>query len=205
MLFDILALISTLVIITLLKRLVNIFPSLVACTIRWKESVNLDSSVKNAYDRDIIAMGMVLPFCLAVSRFRLYTPSFMDGMDESIRLCVTIGIFIIYDMVRRLASMMTHNRKNKKIYDVAQKSSYTFFIILSIILVALGGIMSFCHVGPETTRIAMLWVSAFIYTLSLLRKTQIFLSGFSKLTCFLYLCGLEIIPTGLLIAPVLIF
>ncbi len=51
----------------------------------------------------------------------------------------------------------------------------------------------------------MLWVSAFIYALYMLRKFQIFASGFSILTCFLYLCALEIIPTGLLVASALIF
>ncbi len=205
MLFNILALLSTLVVITLLRRLVNLAPSLVACMIRWKESVNLDASVKNAYDRNMIALAMVLPFCLVAEKFRLYSPSFMDGLDENLSLCVILGTFIAYDIIRRLASMMMQNRKNKKTYDTAQKSSYTFFIILSIVLVTLGGVLSFCHVEAESIRTAMLWVSAFIYTLSLLRKTQIFLSGFSILTSFLYLCALEIIPTGILVISVLIF
>ncbi len=205
MLFNILALLSTLVVITLLRRLVNLAPSLVACMIRWKECVNLDASVKNAYDRDMIALAMVIPFCLAAEKFRLYSLSFMDGMNENLRLCVILGTFIMYDIIRRLASMMMQNRKNKKTYDVAQKSSYTFFIILTIVLMTLGGILSFRHVEAESIRIAMLWVSAFIYTLSLLRKTQIFLSGFSILTSFLYLCALEIIPTGILVISVLIF
>jgi len=39
MLFDILALLSLLLVITLLKRLVNMFPSLLACMVRWKENI----------------------------------------------------------------------------------------------------------------------------------------------------------------------
>ncbi len=206
MLFNILALISTLVIITTLRRLVNIFPSLVACMVRWKENVNLEASVKHSYDRSIIALAMVIPFCLVAERFRLYAPSFMEDMGENLRIGITFGVFAAYCLVRVLASMivLTHKSK-KKTYDTARKSAYTFFIMLTMILLVTGGILSFIDVQTEAVRYAMLWISAFIYVLFILRKSQIFYSSFSILTCFLYLCALEIIPTGLLIASALIF
>ena len=43
---DILTLLSLLVIICLLRRTIEIFPSLLASLIRWKESINLFNSVK---------------------------------------------------------------------------------------------------------------------------------------------------------------
>ncbi len=206
MTFNIFALISVLIIITLLRRLVNIFPSLVACLLRWKESVNLEASVKNSYDRNIIAVGMIIPFCLVAGRFRLYAPSFMDGMSEDLRIGITFGVFSAYIMIRTLASMMVLTQKSKKkIYDTASKSAYTFFIILTILLLSVGGVLSFLDVSSDVIRNAMLWLSACIYALYMLRKTQIFASSFSIFTSFLYLCALEIIPTGVLIASALIF
>ncbi len=206
MLFEILALISTLTVISLLKRLVNIFPTLLACMNRWKESVNLEGSVKNSYDRDILAIAMVIPFCLTAERFRLYAPSFMEGPGENLHIGLTFGVFFAYCLVRILALTMTRTGKiDKKRCDIANKVSYTFFIILTLVLVATGGVLSFFDVEPEVTRDAMLWISAFIYALLLVRKTQIFSSGCSIFTSFLYLCALEIIPTGLLIASALIF
>ncbi len=206
MVFNILALVSILMMITLLRRLVNIFPSLMSCMARWKESVNLENSVKNSYDRDIIALGLVIPFCLVAERFDLYDLAFMDGMDENMRTGIIIGIFAAYIVIRALASMMvTTGRSRKKTYEAASKSAYTFFIILALLLTATGGILSFLDVDPTVIRSAMLWISAAIYGLFLIRKTQIFTSGFSILTSFLYLCALEIIPTGILIVPVLIF
>ena len=98
MLFNILALTSLLVIIMLLRRLVNIYPSLLACMIRWKENVNLQMSVKLSRDRDILAVSMVIPFCLTVYRFGLYRPEFMSGMNENAGLGVTVGIFIAYTL-----------------------------------------------------------------------------------------------------------
>ncbi len=206
MLFNILALISTLIIITLLRRLVNIFPTLIACAVRWKENLNLEDSVKNSFDRDIIALAMVVPFCLIVNRFGLYAPKFMSDMDEALGIGTVVGIFFAYSLIRVLASMMIKSgRINKKTYNSAAKAAYTFFIILALLLVATGGVLSFIKIDTSVIRDAMLWISAFIYTLFLLRKFQIFVSGFSILTSFLYLCALEIIPTGLLIGSALIF
>ena len=46
MLFKLLVLFSFLTVLLLLRQLVNIFPSLLACLIRGKESLNLEASVK---------------------------------------------------------------------------------------------------------------------------------------------------------------
>ncbi len=204
MVFNILALVSTLIIITLLKRLVNIFPSLLACMIRWKESVNIEASVKNSYDRDIITVGMVIPFILVAAKFRLYDPTVMEGMNENLRIGVTAGVFLAYYVIRLMASMMVQTRKQRrKTFTTAAKAAYTFFIILTILLTASGGVMSFIGMETAVIRNAMLWISAFIYALLILRKFQIFASGFSIFASFLYLCALEILPTGILIASAL--
>ena len=94
MLFNILALISVLICITLLKRLVAIYQSLLACIIRWKESVNLEASVKLSNDRDRLALSMFIPFCLVADATALYRPAFLEGLDENLRLAIIIGIFM---------------------------------------------------------------------------------------------------------------
>ena len=206
MLFKILALISVILIIALLKRLVNIFPSLVACMVRWKESLNLEASVKHSLDRDMLAAAMIIPFCLTVTKFGLYSPAFLSGMNENGRTAVIIGIFLVYCGIRLMMSMIvkTHNMASKT-SKAAERSSFTFFIILTLVLILTGWTLSFLDVGIEAIRNAMLWISAFIYAVFLLRKTQIFISGCSIFTAFLYLCALEIFPTGALVASALIF
>ena len=206
MLFKILALISVILIIALLKRLVNIFPSLVACMVRWKESLNLEASVKHSLDRDMLAAAMIIPFCLTVTKFGLYSPAFLSGMNENGRTAVIIGIFLVYCGIRLMMSMIvkTHNMASKT-SKAAERSSFTFFIILTLVLILTGWTLSFLDVGIEAIRNAMLWISAFIYAVFLLRKTQIFISGCSIFTAFLYLCALEIFTTGALVASALIF
>jgi hypothetical protein len=206
MLFKTLAIISVFSVILLLKRFVNIFPSLMACFIRWKESINLEASVKHSLDRDMLAAAMILPFCLTADKFRLYSPGFMEGMGEGLHLAVTIGIFAAYLLIRAAASKAIHPRRmNPKTWKAAGRASFTFFIILTLALLAMAGSARFMDVTPEAMRNAMLWVSASIYALFLLRKIQIFASGCSLFAAFLYLCALEFFPTGALVASAIIF
>ena len=206
MLFNILALISILIVIIFLGRIVNLFPSLMACVIRWKESVNLEASIKHSLDRDMLALAMILPFCLTADRFGLYTPKFMSNLAPGLHLAVTIGVFIAFILIRTLLTKMLRSHKiPAKTYKTAEKAAFTFFIILTFILLAMGGVMTFLDSDESIITSAMLCVSAFIYLLFLIRKTQIFASGCSFFTAFLYLCALEFFPTGALVASAIIF
>jgi hypothetical protein len=206
MLLNILTLISLLICLLLLKTLVEVFPSLMACLFRWKESVNLDASAQLSRGRDIMSLAMVMPFCLTVGKYALYSPSWMGQFGADSRLGITIGIIVVYILLRKGLEHVFRSRKmNPKTYRTACKASHTFFIILTLVLMAMGGILSFVKVNPIGIRNAMLWVSATIYALFLLRKTQIFNSSCSLFGSFLYLCALEILPTGALVASALIF
>ena len=202
---DILTLLSLLVIICLLRRTIEIFPSLLASLIRWKESINLFNSVKLSRDRNMIALSMIVPFCLAVTASGIYSPSYMSTMDEDTRFGITFGVFIIYIVLRTLLERIClPKRRNAQMYRCACISAYTFFILLTILLLSLWGILSVLNANPSSSKDAMLWLSGGIYLIFLLRKTQIFASSCSIFTAFLYLCALEILPTGALVASAVI-
>ena len=206
MLFNILAVLSFIVVLLQLRKLVNILPSLMACLIRGKESLNLESSVKLSLDRDSLALAMVIPFCLIAFRYRLYDPRFLDGLSENAYLGVCFAVFLTYMLLRRVLLWVFRPAKMpKKVYGAAVKSAFSFFIILTLILLSMAGIMDVLNLPDTVVRYAMLWVSALIYVLFLLRKTQIFSSSCSVFAAFLYLCALEMIPTGILIVPAIIF
>ena len=206
MLFNILALISFFICLLLLRTFVEVFPSLMACLVRWKESVNLDASVMLSRDRDIMAIAMIMPFCLTVARFSLYTPSWTGQFGADGRLGITIGIVTAYILLRKgLEHVFRSKKVSPKTYKTACKASHTFFIILTLALMVMGGTLSFIETDPIAIRNAMLWVSAITYMLFLLRKVQIFNSSCSFFISFLYLCALEILPTGALVVSALIF
>ena len=189
-----------------LKTIVGILPSSLAAAIWWKESINLESSVKLGRDRDMSALAMTLPFCLIVFKFRLYDPSFISGMADGARLWMIIGIFVVYVLVRRAAVMLVRSRRMPtKIYSAADKSANTFFLLLTLLLLAVGSIASFAGLSQEGVRTVLLWLSALIYGLYLLRKLQIFASSCNIFTAFLYLCALEILTTGIMVVSDVIF
>ena len=206
MLYNILALISLFVVLTMLRKLVSVFPSLMACLIRSKESINLEASAQLSRCRNFVAAAMILPFCLIVWKDGLYSPTFMEGINENLRFFIILGIFTVYVLTRKmLEHMLMPKVTNSKIYAAACKAGRTFFSILTLTLLSMAGIMSILNVTEVVATDAMLWVSASIYLIYLLRKIQILMSSASFFAAFLYLCALEIIPTGALIASAIIF
>ena len=206
MLFKLLVLFSFLIVLLLLRRLVNILPSLLACLIRGKESLNLEASVKLSRDRDMLSLAMIVPFCLTACRYKLYSPRFMDGFSQESYLGLCFGVFLTYFLMRVVMTWLFQPKKmQKKIYVAADKASYSFFIIYTLVLLALGEILGMTDMPDGDIRSAMLWVSASIYALFLIRKTQIFSTSCSIFVAFLYLCALEMIPTGILVVSAIIF
>ena len=162
--------------------------------------------MKLAHDRDIIAMAMVIPFCLVVYRFRLYHPVFLDGFGNNALLGMYFAVFSGYALFRlAVFALFRPKTLSSKTLAVSRKVAYTFFIFLTLLLLAMGGIMCRLGLDDSVVRSAMLWVSAVVYTLFLLRKLQIFNSSCSVFAAFLYLCALEMIPTGILIVSAIVF
>lgn len=206
MLFDTLALCSLFIVLLLLKRLVNVYPSLLACLLRSKECFNLEASVKLARDRNIVTAAMVVPFCLVVFRFRLYEPNFLTGLENNAVLGIYIVAFAAYVALRYATLMLLRPRRvPQKTYDTANNAAFSFFSVLTLSLLAIGGIMDLLNVDESAVRNAMLWLSGGIYLLFMLRKTQIFSTSCSIFASFLYLCALEMIPTGILVVSAVIF
>ena len=95
-------------------------------------------------------------------------------------------------------------RLPKKTYQTAGKAAHTFFAILTLLLLTVAGIMTVAGTDETAIKNAILWISAGIYGLFLIRKFQIFTSNCSVFAAFLYLCALEIIPTGTLVVSAII-
>ena len=173
--FNTLALISIIITMILLKTIVDILPSVLACIFRWKENINIESSVRLSRDRDLSAIAMLVPFCLAAYKFRIYNPHFIANLPDSTRLWAVIGVFAAYLIARKTASMLVHSRRmSQKTSAAAEKSAHTFFILLTLTILLVGSISSFLDASLNTIRLACLWLSALIYGLYLVRKLQIF-------------------------------
>ena len=204
--FRILLAIALLLFLITIRTFIGIVPSLLATVIRWKESLNLEASVKLSRDRNLVAICSVIPFCLIITLKDVYHPRFIDAFNNDARLWITIGIFCIFIAIRTLLEHMLKPRRILgKTYKAVVSVGYSFFIILTMLLVLLGGSFSLLGISEELTRNVILWLSAVTYLLYLIRKLQIFNSSYSFFAGILYLCALEILPTGVLVTSAVIF
>ena len=190
----------------IIRTFVGLVPSLLATVIRWKESLNLEASVKLSRDRNTVATCAVFLFCATVITHDLYDMTCLQGLSPDGHFWVLIGIFCTYIATRAfLGHTLKPRRMQTKTYKAVVSVSYSFFIVMTMLLLMTSGIAAVFDIDSECTRTAMLWISAPTYLLHLIRKLQIFNSSFSIFAGFLYLCALEILPTGALIASAVIF
>lgn len=202
---EFISLISVIIVIIMLRRIVGILPAVFACTLRWKECVKLDSFLKTSRDRDLTALALILPVMLTIQRYTLLPYRFLDSMVPEAALGVITGIFVCYIGFRMFSALLFLPRKSHKKSRNPDYSERTFFIIIAVSILSVSWIMSLFHIYPTITRHTIIWLSAAIYTLYLIRKFEFFQSSHSLFASFLYLCALEIVPTGILVVSAIIF
>ena len=204
--FTILLAIGLIFFLLIIKTFVGIVPSLMATVIRWKESLNLEASVKLSRDRNTIAACAIIPFCLTIITYNVYDMKCLSALRPDAHFWTLMGIFCIFIATRTIIERsLKPKRIQSKTYKAVISVSYSFFIIMTMFMLFMSGISTLFNISLEHTKNAMLWISALIYLLHLIRKLQIFNSSCSIFIGFLYLCALEILPTGVLIASAVIF
>lgn len=192
--------------IVLIRNIVNILPYLIGCAWRWKENVNLEDSTKLCRDRDVIFILSCFPFCLLAADMRLWNPSFTSRLGPTVEFLVTAGIFLIYIGIRfAMQRGVRPGRISPKMYRTAVNTFRTFLITITVTILATAGIAGLFGAPKDVVRSIILWETAFLYLVMLLRKSQIFASNCTIFSTILYLCASEILPTGLLVASALIF
>ena len=198
--------VALILLIPQIKTVIEIVPSLLATTIRWKEGLNLEASASLSRDRNLVAICTILPFCLTVFSYDLYNPEWMSTLGPNTRLWIITALFLAFWGIRTLLETAFKPRRvSQKAYKGVIGIAYSFFIVLTLLQLLLCSIYAVFDVDKDGIRSAMLWISALIYMLYIIRKIQIFNSCCSFFTGFLYLCALEILPTGVLIASAVIF
>lgn len=203
---EVFSLLSLIAVIAMLRKIVETLPSMLACALRWRENNNLESSAKMSGNRNLIALVLIFPFCISLVKYRIMPYRFMSGMSEELQLGTTLLIILSYHLFRIFTTrVFTPNRHSKTAYYTADKCAKTFFVLLVLAVLVTGGILSYFNAPPAAIRNTIVWISAAIYLLFLTRKFQIFTSYCSVFSAFLYLCALEIIPTGTLVVSAIIF
>lgn len=196
--------VSILLFLLTLRSFLNVLPYLSDSMLRARGSAALENSVKVSRDRNVVAAVFLIPVVLLVYRYRLYDPAFLQDLDPNSRLLVVAGVFGGYLLLRFLLYLWARPRRRYDDYQMAYRAGYTFFILLSMLSLVTVGILWVLHCSDLTVKTFLLVEAGVIYFLYLIRRGQILSTSCKPLTTFLYLCGLELLPTAALVLTAVI-
>ncbi len=189
-----------------MRNFLNILPYLADNFMRARGSAALEESVRVSRDRNLIALILIIPFCLLINRFLLYRPEFASSFGENVRPLAVFGVFILYLLLRlAMYFLLMPRRMRTDNYQLSRKCAFTFFITMNLVMLTTAGLMILLGAGDRAVGVVLAVELFTIYAVMLFRRTQILSGSFSPLTVFLYLCGLELLPTGLIIASAIWF
>ena len=199
-------LLSLIAALAYMRTFLSVLPNILACIFRSKECINLEDSVSLARERNIIYCILLPTAAIFVSYHNLLCLDFLEPLGPEMRLAAVCGLLLGYAGLRTVLTLcMSPRGLNDKIRTAWSHSFRNFTILDILFCLACGGILNLLGFPAETVRFASLGITAACYFLFLIRKMQIFASVRSLFSSILYLCGLEILPSGLLVAAGFVF
>ena len=185
--------------ILFLPRFFSLAPLLFDSLFRARGSVSLENSVRASNDRRLVAAVLLIPGALLTYRYRLYDADFLLGLSEGWRLLAILGVLLVYAIVRLLIYSLLMPRRNNDFYRLARRTSYTYFILLVNLALVSTGILALFRCEDAVIRQVLYVETILLYLSFFVRRAQILALSCNPLRTFLYLCGLEIVPTAALV------
>ena len=196
--------VSVLLFLLALRSFLNVLPYLSDNILRARGSAALENSVRVSRDRNLVAAVFIIPAILLMYRYRLFDVAWFDTLSPDMRLAAIAGVFVVYLFIRFLLYRWLRPRRRYDDYQMAHRAGFTFFILLMMLALLTVGVCSVLHLSDLTIKTILLAETGVMYLLYLFRRGQILSMSCNSLTTFSYLCGLELLPTALLVVPAVI-
>ena len=193
--------VSVLLFLLALRSFLNVLPYLADNIFRARGSAALENSVRVSRDRNLVAAVFLIPAILLIYRYRLIDISYFNTLSPDMRLLAVAGVFIGFLLLRFLLYRWMRPRRRYDDYQMAYRAGYTFFILLMMLALTTVGVCYVLRLPDLTIKTLLLVEAGVMYLLYLFRRTQILSMSCNSLTTFLYLCGLELLPTALMVVP----
>lgn len=202
----ILVVVAVLLLLANLPNFFRIFPDLMNCLWRPRGNASLEHSANLARMRNMTAMVFIIPVCLIAARYELYNPEFFSKVNPLWHAPMVIGMLIAYVLFRHLLFLLFKpGRMHAEVEDTMHHVLYTFFCILATIMLATIVVVRIAGIPEATVRTVLIWETAVVFFLSLIRTGQIFAQHINGFSTILYLCILELIPAAAVVASAIIF
>lgn len=184
----------------LIRDFLHVLPFLWDSVFRARGSVALENNVRVARERNQQVFVLMIPAILFIYRYRLYDARFLQSLEGNWRLAAVAGVFLAYLLLRYLMYLILKPKRRSDHYRMAHRAGFTFFILLLLPAILGVIILYFFRANDFIIRSFLYILAALTYFVFLVRKSQILSLSCNPLLTFLYLCGLEILPTGAWVA-----
>lgn len=196
---SILVLVFVVLMILLIPTFLQLVPYIADSFFRARGSSALENSVRVSRDRNMVALVMLLPAFLLTFRYRLYNPDFLAWKDGDARLWLVAAAFGAFFVLRLVIYVLLKPRRRYEAYQTAHHASYTFFILMVLLMLVTAGVMYIFKAQDAVIRLVLYIEIATVYFIFLVRRSQILSLSCNHFRTFLYLCALELFPTAALI------
>ncbi len=202
----ILVMVFVILLLASFRTLMGLLPYLLDSVSRWKACISIDASIRLKSDRNLLGLIWLLPLALIADRYSLFSARILDTISPQWHVFATVGIILCWLFLRFLGYALCHVRTKKpETLKTAHKCIYNYIILFAAIMAVIVGIFSVSNPSDTICKQIVLYGAIAFYLLALLRESQTLGTFCSQFRTFLYLCALEIIPTGALIAGNILF
>ena len=188
----------------LLPTFFHLAPYLADAVFRARGSEALEFSVSVRRERDTIAVVLLIPFLMIMSRYNMYNPSIIASVDEVWHLTGCAIALLSYLVIRMGLYFLLKPKRRYDYYRLAHRAIFTFFILFMLLALPTLGIMTIFDANDVVIRTVLYVLLAIAYLLFLVRRAQILSLSCDGFTTFLYLCALEFLPTALLVVSAVV-
>ncbi|MCQ2143708.1 MAG: DUF4271 domain-containing protein, partial [Bacteroidales bacterium] len=205
-LLAIMLVVSAVLVLCVLRKIVDIIPCQLGAILRSKELINLENSAVLARARTFVSIVMMVPFLTVSAGYRLYDPDFLSGLSGNPYFFTVLGIFAGYVLLHEGIFLLFPPRAlDGRVRKAVRKSAWTFFVSMTETAFLTAGVLSLFKIPFETLRTIIIITFSVLYVIYFIRKAQVLRQGCTIFQTFLYLCALEFLPTGLLVASAVVF
>ena len=196
---------AALLVLFIILELFKLMPAMTGCLLRSRGNLEVEHSISTARSRDICARGLAIPFLVMVDRYSLYDNSLVPGTDQPwLRLAVLLGFLAGFFLLRRIMHLgllrLRGLRMNSEARSAVTHGIYNYYLCNVLVMLLSISILYVFAAGDSLIRWVLWAENAFFWLLAIVRESQILRGFCSTLATFLYLCGLELLPAGALIA-----
>ena len=199
-----------LLLLFLLPGIFRIFPAVSGCLTRSRGNLEIEHSLSTARARNFYSRMLVIPFIVVLDRFGLYAPSFLAGWDEPwLRFAELYLVLIAFLLLRIILHAIILNIGRKHFHSekrlAIRRGMHNYFICFMILMAVSLGALSIFGVSDGVFRNVIRAELALFWLISITREGQILHSECGGLATILYLCGLELLPVGAVVASAVVF